>query len=49
MNMCGAVEPFDCLNHRYGTPRKRSTGQMKYRWLLDFNFKIKHENVFIMN
>ena len=23
--------PLDCLSHRYGTPHKRSTGQMKYR------------------
>ena len=26
------TSPLDCLNHRYGTLQKRSTGQMKYRW-----------------
>ena len=26
------TSPLDCLSHRYCTPHKRSTGQMKYRW-----------------
>ena len=26
------IEHNFCLSHRYGTPYKRSTGQMKYRW-----------------
>ena len=31
-NNIEVIEHNFCLSHRYGTPYKRSTGQMKYCW-----------------